>query len=80
MAFTARIDSITRNNDFISVGVTYADGATGFSASKTFDFPDDGTTTQAVAVAQITAVGQKYKADLATNNALLAKVGAVLII
>jgi hypothetical protein len=80
MAFTATINSIGRTQNTISVGVTYNDSATGFSVSKSIDFPDDGTTTQASAVAQITAIGTAYKNNLTANNALQSKVGSVITI
>lgn len=80
MAFTATINAITRTSSSIAVVVTYNDSATGFLVQKTFDFPDDGSTTQALAVAQITALGQTYKSTLTAQNALQQKVGTVITI
>lgn len=85
MAFTAKIDSITPNDDgtgaaginFI-VGVTFADSVSGFTSTKTYSFPS--TTTQAAAVAQITADGNSYKSKLATLSNLQGKVGSVITI
>lgn len=83
MAFTAKIDNILPSPDGsggiqYSVAVTFADSATGFTASKPYNFPL--TTTQAEAVAAITADGQLLKAQLAGIGTLANKIGAVITI
>lgn len=60
--------------------MTYNDSVTGFTVQKNFDFPDDGTTTQASATAVITAAGLVYKNNLTANNSLQSKVGTVITI
>lgn len=81
MAFTATINAITPSGDGqgdiqFSVAVTFADSASGLSFARTYVFPV--TTTQAAAVAQITADGTAYKTKLTTISNLQSKVGTVL--
>lgn len=78
MAFTATISSINFQNDVFNVVVAFNDSATGWTASKTYNFPVG--TTQAIAVAQITVDGNAYKAALVANTALQSKVGFVITI
>lgn len=88
MAFTATISSITPQQDNSGtngainisylVAVNFADSASGFTSSKTYSFPVN--TTQAAAVAQITADGTAMKSALATAGTLQSKVGSVITI
>jgi hypothetical protein len=78
MAFTATISSVNFQNDQFNIVVAFNDSATNWSANKTYNLPVG--TTQATAVAQITADGTAYKAALAANNALQSKVGFVITI
>jgi len=83
MAFQALINSITPSDNgqggvqLITV-VTFSDSVTSFTAVKTYAFPV--TTTQASAVATITADGNVYKTTLASIGTLQAKVGSVIVI
>lgn len=78
MAFTATINSINFQNDQFNVAVTFNDSATSWTSNKTYSFPS--TETQAQAVAQITADGNAYKANLVTLNGLQTKVGTIITI
>jgi hypothetical protein len=78
MAFTATIQSINFQNDRFQIVVRFNDSATSWSATKTYDM--DATTTQAQAVAIITADGTDLKANLTKNSALQTKVGTVITI
>lgn len=88
MPFTATIASITPQQDNSGtagainisyfVTVNFADSASGFTSTKTYSFPV--ITTQAAAVAQITADGNTMKTALATAGTLQAKVGSIIII
>lgn len=85
MAFTATITTITPQDDGSGTGtltflvaVTFADSVSGFTATKTYAFPS--ITTQAVAVAQITADGTAYKTHLAAVSNLQQKVGSIITI
>ena len=78
MAFTATINSINFQDDQWSVGVTFNDSVSGWTANKTYSFPV--TETQANAVAQITADGTNYKNNLTALTTLQSKVGTVLTI
>jgi uncharacterized protein (DUF2141 family) len=78
MAFTATINSVNFQNDQWQVAVTFNDSASGWTSSKTYQFPSNETQAQAVAV--ITADGTAYKANLATLTALQSKVGSVITI
>lgn len=85
MAFLATINTITAADDgsgapginFI-VAVTFADSVSGFTTTKTYSFPSN--TTQAAAVATITADGTSYKTKIATLSNLAGKVGSVIVI
>ena len=84
MAFTATIASITPVGDGSGTGVVYqtvvnfTDSASGFSSTKTYNFPV--TTTQAAAVAAITADGTTMKSAIASAGTLQNKVGSVITI
>lgn len=85
MSFTVTITSIIPSDDGsgsaginFTVGVTFADSATSFTCTKTYSFPS--TTSQAVAVAAITADGNSYKTKLASVSNLVQKVGTVITI
>jgi hypothetical protein len=84
MAFTATIASIIPVGDGTGSGVVYqtvvnfADSASSFLATKTYNFPV--TTTQAAAVAAITADGTAMKATIASAGTLQAKIGSVIVI
>lgn len=84
MAFTATIQSITPSPDGsgnginLNVCVVFADSVTGFTQTKSYTFPL--STTQATAVATITADGQTMKTALATIGNLQAKVGSIITI
>lgn len=83
MPFTATIQFITpqstdgENVNYL-VTVNFADSASGFTSTKTYNFPVN--TTQASAVATITADGNSLKSGLATAGSLQNKVGAVITI
>lgn len=78
MAFTCTVQAISYQNDVFSVTVFFNDSATSWNAVKTYAMPTGTTQTQAVAT--ITADGIAYKAALAQNVALAAKVGSVIVI
>jgi hypothetical protein len=85
MSFTATIASITPIADSSSdTGVVYQtvvnfdDSASGFTAIRTYNFATN--TTQAAAVAAITADGQAMKSAIAAAGNLRSKVGTVLTI
>lgn len=84
MPFTAQIASINPQPDGTGTGVAYqvtinfADSVSGFTSTKTYNFPVN--TTQAAAVAQITADGQSMKTAIAGAGNLQAKVGSVITI
>jgi len=84
MAFTATIASITPVGDGTGVGVVYqtvvnfADSASSFASTKTYSFPVN--TTQAAAVATITADGTAMKAAISTAGNLQGKIGSVITI
>ncbi len=78
MAFTATINSINFQNDQFNVTVTFFDSATSFTSTKIYNFTSN--TTQASAVATITADGTVYKNNLIAFNALQSKVGNVITI
>jgi hypothetical protein len=82
MAFQATIVSIAPvpvdTGVAYQVTVTFADSISGFTSTKTYNFPVN--TTQAAAVAAITADGQSMKTAIAGAGNLQAKVGSVITI
>ena len=60
------------------VTVNFADSVSGFTSTKTYNFPVN--TTQAAAVAQITADGQSMKTAIAGAGNLQGKIGSVITI
>jgi len=83
MAFTATINSITPSSDGGNgvvwlTAVAFADSASGFTSTKTYAFPMG--TTQASAVATITADGNALKTALAAASTLQSKVGSVITV
>lgn len=80
MAFTATINTIKFQSEGIRVDVTYLDSATGFTATRSFSYPLDGSATQVSVANEIKAVGAMLKANLVIANAILANVGTVLTI
>jgi hypothetical protein len=46
MAFLATVSSINLQNDNFVIDVVFNDSATGYTSSKTYTIPNDGTVTQ----------------------------------
>lgn len=75
---TATIQTINYQNDQLTVSVFFSDSATGWSSIKVYSLPS--TATQSDLTTLLTADGTSYKANLAKNAALQAKVGTVITI
>jgi hypothetical protein len=83
MAFTATVQSISPQSDgnggvVYQTVVLFADSASGFSCTKTYNFAMN--TSQASAVSAITADGLVMKSTIATASTLQQKVGSVITI
>jgi hypothetical protein len=80
MAFTATINSINLQNDSFVIDVVFNDSATGYTSTKTYTIPNDGTVTQSSMVAKITADGTAIKNNLTALNNIQSKVNSVITI
>lgn len=84
MAFTATIQSVTPTADSTGVSINwivvvlFADSVSAYVSTKTYSFPLG--TTQASAVATISADGTNLKTVLGSASTLAGKIGSVIIL
>lgn len=80
MAFTATVSSINLQNDQFIINIAFNDSATGYTSTKTYTLPNDGSVTQTSVVAKVTADGTIIKNNLTALNQIQSKVGTVITI